>query len=346
MDAFYASVEQRDFPELMDKAIAVGGSKERGVVMTASYQARKYGVRSAMPSAIAYRKCPHLIFVKPRFKVYQQVSQQIRKIFFRYTDLVEPLSLDEAYLDVTENKTSLNSASRIAREIKNDILQETKLTASAGVSVNKFLAKVASDYRKPNGLSVVLPHQVQGFIESLEVDKFHGIGKVTASKMHEMGIHTGADLKTFSGKKLVKLFGKNGRFYHQIAHGIDERPVNPNRIRKSISTETTFEQDIVDPGTLRSELMKIARKVMDWMEGHEIYGRTATLKVKFNDFKQITRSKTHHGYIDRFDILESIACQLQESVDDPRPVRLLGLGISNLNNQNSSNQANQLTLNL
>lgn len=346
MDAFYASVEQRDFPELMDKAIAVGGSKDRGVVMTASYQARKYGVRSAMPSVIAYRKCPHLIFVKPRFQVYQQVSQQIRKIFFRYTDLVEPLSLDEAYLDVTENKTSFNSASRIAREIKNNILQETRLTASAGVSVNKFLAKVASDYHKPNGLSVVLPQQVQGFIDSLEIDKFHGIGKVTAKKMHKMGIHCGADLKTFSKKKLVELFGKNGRFYHQIAHGIDERPVNPHRVRKSISTENTFDQDIVDPEILRWELIKIVRKVMDWMEAHETYGRTATLKVKFNDFKQITRSKTHHSLIDRYDILESIACQLQESVDDPRPVRLLGLGISNLNNQDSGDQKSQLRLNL
>jgi DNA polymerase-4 len=346
MDAFFASVEQRDFPELQNKAIAVGGSKERGVVMTASYQARKYGVRSAMPSAIAYRKCPHLIFVKPRFQVYKQVSKQIREIFFRYTDLVEPLSLDEAYLDVTKNKSSFNSASRIAREIKANILQETMLTASAGISVNKFLAKVASDYRKPNGLSVIQPHQAQGFIESLEVDKFHGIGKVTAGKMHQLGIHRGADLKTFSEKKLMELFGKNGRYYHQIAHGIDERPVNPNRIRKSISTEITFEEDIGNQEILRSEIVKIARKVMDWMDAHETYGRTATLKVKFNDFEQITRSKTQAAYIDRYDTLETIACELLKTIEDPRPIRLLGLGISNLNNRDPGDQKNQLTLNL
>ena len=346
MDAFYASVEQRDYPELQGKAIAVGGSKERGVVMTASYQARKYGVHSAMPSAIAYRKCPHLIFVKPRFQIYKEVSQQIREIFFRYTDLVEPLSLDEAYLDVTENKTSFSSASRIAREIKHNILQETKLSASAGISVNKFLAKVASDYRKPNGLNVIMPHQVQGFIESLAIDKFHGIGKVTASKMHAMEIHCGKDLKVFSENKLVELFGKNGKYYYQIAHGIDERPVNPNRIRKSISSENTFEEDISDPEIIRSEIMKIAKKVMDWMERHDTYGRTATLKVKFHDFKQITRSRTHTSFIDRLHILETIACQLQESVDDPRPIRLLGLGISNLNNQDQSDQKNQLRLNL
>ena len=293
MDAFYASVEQRDFPELRDKAVAVGGSRERGVVMTASYQARKFGVRSAMPSAIAYRKCPQLIFVKPRFQVYQQVSKKIREIFFRYTDLVEPLSLDEAYLDVTENKTSINSASKIAREIKKHILDETKLTASAGVSVNKFLAKVASDYNKPDGLSVILPNQVHAFIESLEINRFHGIGKVTAGKMNEMGIHTGGDLKHYSKRQLAKIFGKNGKYYYQIAHGIDDRPVNPNRIRKSISSENTFTQDIEDDQTVKSELIDISQKVMDWMVKNETYGRTATLKVKFSDFNQITRSKTH-----------------------------------------------------
>ena len=345
MDAFYASVEQRDFPELRGKAIAVGGSKERGVVMTASYQARKYGVRSAMPSAIAYRKCPQLIFVKPRFQIYKQVSSTIREIFFRYTDLVEPLSLDEAYLDVTENKTSYSSASRIAREIKNKIFEETALTASAGVSINKFLAKVASDFRKPNGLSVILPHQVTGFIESLKIDEFHGIGQVTASKMHKMGIHSGGDLKKYTERQLVKLFGKHGRYYHQIANGIDDRPVNPNRIRKSISTEHTFDQDITDDQTISSELTKIAGQVMDWMKKNETFGRTATLKVKFNDFKQITRSKTHTGYIDNLELLISITHQLQESLNDPRPIRLLGLGISNLNNDEGGGKS-QLTLNL
>ena len=331
MDAFYASVEQRDHPELRDKPIAVGGSKKRGVVMTASYQARKFGVRSAMPSVTAHRLCPDLIFVKPRFEVYKQVSQQIRDVFFRYTDLVEPLSLDEAYLDVTENKLGLESAGKIARHIKKDILQDTRLTASAGVSINKFLAKVASDYRKPDGLSIIMPHQVQGFIDSLSIEKFHGIGKVTAEKMHSMGIRTGGDLKKFSEQKLVELFGRNGRYYYQISHGIDDRPVNPDRIRKSISTETTFEEDIIDPEVISSEVMKLASKVMNWMEKHQTYGRTVTLKIKFNDFKQITRSKTHTSFIDDFEILQYLVDQLLDSFDDPRPIRLLGVGISNLN---------------
>jgi DNA polymerase-4 len=345
MDAFYASVEQRDFPELRNKAIAVGGSKERGVVMTASYAARKYGVRSAMPSAIAYRKCPHLIFVKPRFKAYREVSKQIRKIFTDYTDLVEPLSLDEAYLDVTENKVGLDSASKIALSIKNDIKKQTQLTASAGVSVNKFLAKIASDYQKPNGLSVILPHQVEGFIDALEIDRFHGIGKVTASKMHAMGIKTGADLKKFSEKQLFRIFGKNGRYYYQIVHGIDDRPVNPHRIRKSVSNEITFDQDIKDEETIRTETVKVARKIMQWMEANQTYGRTVTLKIKFNDFKQITRSKTHPDYIDDLDTMLEISDQLISSINDPRPVRLLGLGVSNLNNRNGEDPASQLSLN-
>jgi len=345
MDAFFASVEQRDFPELRDKAVAVGGNRERGVVMTASYQARKFGVRSAMPSAIAYRKCPQLIFVKPRFQVYQQVSKKIREIFFRYTDLVEPLSLDEAYLDVTENKASINSASRIAREIKNHILDETKLTASAGVSVNKFLAKVASDYNKPNGLSVILPNQVHAFIESLEINKFHGIGKVTAGKMNQLGIHTGGDLKRHSERQLAKIFGKNGKYYYQIAHGIDDRPVNPNRLRKSISSENTFTQDIEDDEIVKSEIIDISKKVMDWMVKNEIYGRTATVKVKFSDFNQITRSKTHSTYIDNLELLQTITSELQESIIDPRPIRLLGISISNLNNQDLIGEKSQLTLN-
>lgn len=343
MDAFYASVEQRDFPELRGKPVAVGGSGKRGVVMTASYQARQFGVKSAMPSAVAYRKCPQLIFVRPRFDVYKQVSSQVRDIFFRYTNLVEPLSLDEAYLDVTENKPGIDSASKIARQIKQSIYQETSLTASAGISINKFLAKVASDYRKPDGLSVIMPHQVQGFIDELEIDQFHGIGKVTSERMHKMGIHQGSDLKKLSRKKLVELFGRNGIFYHQIAHGIDNRPVNPDRIRKSMSSETTFTQDIVDRALVRSEVLKIAGKIMEWMERNKIYGRTVTLKVKFNDFSQITRSKTHPSYIESYDVLEKIADELQASIHDPRPIRLLGLGISNLNNQEPGDQSSQLT---
>ena len=331
MDAFYASVEQRDDPALREKPIAVGGSSKRGVVMTASYQARKFGVRSAMPSAVAARLCPDLIFVKPRFDIYKQVSKQIRTIFFSYTDQVEPLSLDEAYLDVTQNKPGIESAVKIARDIKNTIHQHTQLTASAGVSVIKFLAKVASDDRKPNGLSVILPHQVQGFIEALPIDKFHGIGKVTADRMHQMGIRTGGDLKNFNEQQLVELFGKPGRFYHQISHGIDHRPVNPDRIRKSVSHETTFETDIIDRSVLSSEMMKLATSVMNWMAKHETYGRTVTLKVKFNDFQQITRSKTHLTLIDNIEMLHHSLKQLLEAVHNPRPVRLLGVGISNLN---------------
>jgi DNA polymerase-4 len=346
MDAFYASVEQRDFPDLRDKAIAVGGSSKRGVVMTASYEARKFGVRSAMPSSTAYRLCPQLIFVKPRFDVYKKVSSQIRAIFLSYTDLVEPLSLDEAYLDVTENKPAIESAAKIARDIKQSILLETHLTASAGVSINKFLAKIASDYHKPDGLSVIMPHQVQGFIDSLEIDKFHGIGKVTAGKMHQMGIHTGADLKKFGELELVKLFGKNGRYYHRISRGIDNRPVNPDRIRKSISSENTFEADITDPVLVRTEVLNIAKQVMNWMERHKTYGRTVTLKVKFNDFKQITRSKTNGSLINNLEELEKIADELQASLNDPRPIRLLGLGVSNLNIQEPGDSKSQLTLDL
>ncbi|GJM30967.1 MAG: DNA polymerase IV 2 [Cyclobacteriaceae bacterium] len=344
MDAFYASVEQRDFPELRGKPIAVGGNRERGVVMTASYEARKFGVRSAMPSAIAYRLCPDLIFAKPRFQVYRQVSEQIRTIFYRYTDLVEPLSLDEAYLDVTENKMGISSASQIAREIKKGIVQDTGITASAGVSINKFLAKVASDYKKPNGLSVIMPHQVAGFIDNLEISRFHGIGKVTTGKMHELGIKTGADLKSYSEQQLVKIFGKNGRNYYLKAHGKDTNPVNPHRLRKSISSENTFSQDLTENLSIQTEVMQIARQVMDWMNRHQVYGRTVTLKVKFNDFNQITRSKTLGHYIRKLEELEKIAAELQSSVNDPRPVRLLGLSMSNLNNQDAGESTSQLTL--
>lgn len=344
MDAFYASVEQRDFPELRGKPVAVGGNRERGVVMTASYEARKFGVRSAMPSAIAYRKCGELIFVKPRFDVYKTVSKQIRTIFFRYTDLVEPLSLDEAYLDVTENKRNLRSASQIAREIRKQIKDETGLTASAGISINKFLAKVASDYQKPNGLSVIMPHQVQGFIDNLEVARFHGIGAVTSAKMHDLGIKKGMDLKKYSEEELIDLFGKNGKHYHQIVHGIDNRPVNPHRVRKSISNENTFNQDISDRETLVNEVQKIAKQVMNWSDKNNTRGRTITLKVKFNDFNQITRSKTNTDFVRTIDELESIAIELLRSIDDPRPVRLLGLGISNLDNQTSNANRSQLTL--
>jgi len=344
MDAFYASVEQRDFPEFRQKPLAVGGSRERGVVMTASYEARKYGVRSAMPSNQAFRLCPQILFTPPRFPVYKEVSQQIREIFHSYTDLVEPLSLDEAYLDVTSNKKGIDSATTIARHIKQEIQQQTQLTASAGVSVNKFLAKVASDYQKPDGLSVILPEQVGGFMDELEIEKFHGIGKVTAQKMKQMGIHKGGDLKQFTIERMVELFGKPGKFYFEIAHGVDNREVNPNRLRKSVSVEDTFEKDLTDLESMHFEVKRIGRKVMQWMESQEIYGRTVTLKVKYHDFNQVTRSRTSHEFVDNAESLEAITSNLLDNLGYVKPVRLLGVGVSNLNNQ--PNQNLQLTLGL
>jgi DNA polymerase-4 len=257
---------------------------------------------------------------------------------------VEPLSLDEAYLDVTENKLGLTTASRIARDIKKSIYKETGLTASAGVSVNKFLAKVASDYSKPNGLSVIMPHQAQNFIDNLEIARFHGIGKVTARKMHELGVQTGADLKTYREQELVALFGKHGKYYYQISHGIDNRPVNPHRIWKSVSNENTFDQDLTEKEIIRVEIITIAKQLMDWMDRHQVYGRTLTLKVKFNDFTQITRSKTQAGYINSFSELEGIAIELHSLITDPRSVRLLGLSLSNLDNQDFDENTSQLTL--
>ncbi|MCK5700612.1 MAG: DNA polymerase IV, partial [Cyclobacteriaceae bacterium] len=246
MDAFFASIEQRDNPDLLGKPVAVGGAGKRGVVAAASYEARKFGVFSAMPASIALRKCPELIFTKPRFDVYKEVSNQIRQIFLEYTDLVEPLSLDEAYLDVTENKKGLGSATIIAREIKSKINSTTHLIASAGVSINKFLAKVASDQDKPDGLYVIKPNQAESFVDGLAIEKFFGIGKVTAKKMHELGINTGADLKQISIEELVRRFGKVGRYYFDIARAIDKRLVNPNRIRKSLGAERTFEDDLIE----------------------------------------------------------------------------------------------------
>ncbi len=342
MDAFYASVEQRDFPELRGKPIAVGGSAERGVVMTASYEARKYGVKSAMPSSQAYRKCPQIIFVRPRFEIYQQISHKLRNIMKGYTQLIEPLSLDEAYLDVTENNASAVS---IARSLKKEIFQETKLTASVGVSINKFLAKIASDYHKPNGISVIQPHQVASFIDQLDIKKFHGIGKVTADKLNNMGIYRGADLKRLSQQELINKFGKNGKYYYQIAHGIDHRPVDPHRIRKSVSVEDTFAEDLQDLEKMKDELQRLAERLVDWMEQHHIYGRTLTLKVKFYDFQQLTRSKTHPELIDNYHTLISLAEDLLLAFEHHKPIRLLGLAITNLNNQGQTGEK-QLSLDL
>src|SRR3954447_7469253 len=291
MDAFYASVEQRDNPELRGKPVAVGGG-HRGVVTAASYEARPYGVRSALPSVTAKRKCPDLIFVKPRFDVYRAVSQQIRAIFFDYTDLVEPLSLDEAYLDVTEHRHGLGSARAIAEDIRRRIREEAGLTASAGVSYCKFIAKLASDHRKPDGLCVITPEKGPDFVASLPVARFHGVGPVTARKMEGLGILTGADLREWSLPALQAHFGSSAGWYWRICRGIDEREVKPDRPYKSVSAERTFDEDLSDPDRLAAELERIAGYAWDRVERAQVVGRTVTLKVKFGDFTLITRSKS------------------------------------------------------
>ena len=310
MDAFYASVEQRDFPELQGKCIAVGGSEERGVVATASYEARKYGVKSAMSSVVAKRKCPKLIFVKPRFSVYKEVSKQIREIFNEYTDLVEPLSLDEAYLDVTENKKGIQYATTIAEEIKAKIKEVTQLTASAGISYNKFLAKIASDYNKPDGLFVITPKMAESFIASFPIAKFNGIGKVTANRMQNMGIHTGNDLKALSLEKLVREFGKAGAHYYKIARGIDERPVNATRVRKSVGSENTYSNDLQTLDEIFFYITEQMDEVWQWCQNNLIFGRTVTVKIKYNDFSIGTRSKTTLTPILNEQVYKDIVLQL------------------------------------
>jgi DNA polymerase IV len=330
MDAFFASVEQRDNPELRGKPIAVGGSGTRGVVAAASYEARKFGVFSAMSSKIARKKCPGLIFVKHRFDAYKATSLVIRTIFRDYTNLVEPLSLDEAYLDVTHNKKGIAIATDIAKEIKARIKEQTNLTASAGVSVNKFLAKIASDMDKPNGLYVVKPHQVEQFVAGLAIEKFFGVGKVTAAKMKALGIFTGADLKERSEKELVKLFGKSGHYFFNVARGIDNRPVVPNRERKSLGAESTFGEDYSDREQLGAKLRKVAKEVASRLAKSESNPMTITLKIKFADFTQITRSKTMAEPITRMEKIDSMAQELLSDVLTPdHKIRLLGITLSN-----------------
>jgi len=331
MDAFFASVEQRDHPELRGKPIAVGGSGGRGVVAAASYESRKFGVRSAMPSVTAKRLCPDLIFVPHRFEVYKAVSKQIRTIFQEYTDLIEPLSLDEAYLDVTDNKKGILSGTLIAEEIRLRIFQETQLTASAGVSYCKFLAKIASDINKPNGLKVITPPEAVAFLATLSVKEFYGVGKVTAKKMNKMGIFTGADLKQLSEIKLSKHFGKAGRFYYNIVRGIDERPVNPNRIRKSISSETTFNEDIDQLEALQEKVLPLIEEVFDSLQKSGNYGRTITLKIKNANFQTITRSKTFGSDVKDASIFKTTVLQLlEDNYQQVGKIRLLGVAVSNL----------------
>ena len=331
MDAFYASIEQRDNPELKGKPLAVGYGEKRGVVAAASYEARKFGVYSAMPSVVAIRKCPHLIFVSPHFDVYRSVSEQIREVFFEYTDMVEPLSLDEAFLDVTINKKNMRSATHIAKEIKQRIFEETRLTASAGVSYNKFLAKIASDYNKPNGLYVITPQKGESFIEELSINKFFGVGRVTAAKMNELGIYNGADLKKWSEIDLAHHFGKAGLAYYQYARGLDNREVEAERIRKSLGSEETFLEDISDLDEIEKELDLISQEVARRAEKRDFKAKTLTLKVKYADFTIVTRSITLNYFIESGREMLTIAMELLSRVDDIelKKVRLLGLTLKN-----------------
>jgi DNA polymerase-4 len=339
MDAFFASVEQRDNPALRGKPVAVGGSKERGVVAAASYEARKFGVRSAMSSRLAYQKCPSIVFVRHRFDVYKEVSRQIREIFHEYTDLVEPLSLDEAFIDVTINKLDEPSAIKIASEIKQKIKEKTQLTASAGVSVNKFLAKVASDLKKPDGLAVILPHQVIPFLEELPIEKFFGVGKATAERMKHFGIKTGSDLKQHSRLELAQRFGKFGSYLYDVVRGIDKRKVKPNRIRKSISSETTYNDDLETLEDVKSSIRLLIGKLCESCEKYNIEGKTINLKYRFNDFTTFTRSRTLGGYTSDHEIITDLTFEmLQELEESMKPIRLLGIGLSTLNTEREDNQ--------
>ena len=330
MDAFYALVEQRDNPDLRGKPIAVGYGQARGVVTTASYEARKYGVCSAMPSLTAKHKCPGLIFVPPRFEVYHEVSAQIRAIFLEYTDLVEPLSLDEAFLDVTVNHKKNPSATLIAEEIRKRIFETTGLTASAGISFNKFLAKIASDQKKPDGLFVIPPENAETFVESLKIERFFGVGKVTAGKMHDSGIFTGYDLKQRTEIELVRLFGKAGHEFYLNARGIDKREVEPNRITKSISNVTTFLQDKDNRLLLTVELYHLAKEVFGRMQEERFSGKTITIKIKYADFRIITRSRTLPHKITDFYRMWPVAREMMKQIDlSGQPVRLIGFGVGN-----------------
>lgn len=330
MDAFYASVEQRDDPALRGRPVAVGYAAARGVVAAASYEARAFGVRSAMPSTTAMRKCPELVFAPPRFEVYKAVSRQIHAIFADYTALIEPLSLDEAYLDVTENLRGLPSASQTAQEIRARIQAETGLTASAGVSYNKFLAKLASDQRKPNGQYVVPPGRGEAYVEAISVGRFYGVGPVTAKKMVALGIFTGADLRRHSLGFLQQHFGKSGPWYHAISRGVDERPVNPDRERKSSGSETTFEHDLHAPADIEAGVLAMANEVWDWCEKASVRARTVTVKVKWADFKQVTRSRSVAALVTDPQTLRDLSVSLVRTVFPPRAgVRLVGVTLSN-----------------
>ena len=332
MDAFYASVEQRDNHELKGKPVIVGGDPQsRGVVAACSYEARKFGIHSAMACATAYKRCPHALFIRPRFDAYNSVSRLIREIFLEYTDLMEPLSLDEAFLDVTHNKKGIPSATKIAQQIRGLIFQKTGgLTASAGVSFNKFLAKVASDINKPNGITVITPEQAPAFINQLPIRKFFGVGKVTEERMLNLGIKTGADLKKFSQKDLVHYFGKAGNYYYHVAHGREDRPVQPDRERKSYGKETTLDTDIDDTIQMLDILYGLAERVLEGLLREDHQGLTLTLKVKYHDFQSVTRSVTFPEPICHIGvIMESVKRLLENTDAGKKKVRLLGISVSN-----------------
>jgi DNA polymerase-4 len=336
MDAFYASVAQMDNPELRGKPIAVGGGGKRGVISAASYEARKFGVKSAMSGRLAEKLCPDLIFVRSDFKRYSEISKRIRKIFYDYTDLVEPLSLDEAYLDVTENKIGLPSATLIAQKIRARIFDEIGLTASAGISINKFIAKVASDYNKPNGQKTVNPEDVLKFLEDLDIRKFYGVGKVTAEKMYQKGIFTGKDLKSKSIEYLDENFGKSGRYYYYVVRGIHNSEVKPNRVRKSLAAERTFSENLSSEIFMLEKLDHIAEEVSKRLNTSKVAGKTITLKIKYSDFTLQTRSKTLPYFINDKAIILDTAKDLLYQDKLNNSVRLLGISLSNLNTEKSN----------
>lgn len=342
MDAFYASVEQMDNPELRGKPVAVGGSEVRGVVSAASYEARKFGVRSAMSGFLAKKYCPQIIFVRPRFDRYKEISRQIHKIFYDYTDLVEPLSLDEAYLDVTQNKKGNPSATLIAQEIRKRIFYEVGLTASAGISVNKFIAKVASDINKPNGQKTITPDEILTFLEELPIRKFYGVGKVTTEKMYQLGIFKGLDLKAKSQEYLEKHFGKSGTYYYQVVRGNHNSEVKPQRIAKSVATEHTFDENISSEIFMIDKLEVIAQQLEKRLKRHNIAGKTITLKIKYSDFTQQTRSKTSPYFISDKALLLETAKELLYQEKMKNSVRLLGISVSNLNTEQKKTVAIQL----
>lgn len=337
MDAFYAAIEQRDFPELQGKPVVVGGSPElRGVVATASYEARKYGIRSAMPSATAYHLCPHAIFIRPRFEVYKNVSAQLHNIFQQYTDHIEPLAFDEAYLDVTINKTGEKSATHLAKRILAQIQSETHLTASAGVSFNKFLAKLASGWQKPNGITIITPEQAQQFVEKLPIGKFHGVGEATEKKMLRLGIYNGKDLQDFGVDRLVACFGnKMGRFFYNLSFCKDERLVN-TRERKSIGKEFTFQRDLEGEEIIKAEILRIAKIVCAEMQSKNLYGRTIQLKLRYANFKTITRSHSLEKSTNSTEIVQEVLLLLlSHTLINHLPIRLLGVSLSSFGEKNT-----------